>query len=357
MTDSIVQTPSQRLAAAPLGRLIWRELRWLIIIGGLSLGIAFFVRYGLGYPIPLAKLALADRGRKILVYAAVLGPLLLLGALAQAWWELRDPDGRLTRAAWRRAYALRRDELIARAALSTATCLLMVGLFSLFALWKASIPALNPWHWDVTLARIDRLVHGGSVPQDLTRAWIGHLGTIVLDKLYFLYFSVVALFVVWQSFRAPSLGRTRLLLAITMTYSLLGNLGAILLSSGGPVYYERLVGQHSPYGRQAAFLSHFRRLHATRIQENIWQWLQTHTYVPFGSISAMPSMHVALTSLVALGCWQRSRWLGAVAWGYVAMIMLGSVHLNWHYAIDGYVALLGTLLIWWLSGRLVQRLG
>jgi membrane-associated phospholipid phosphatase len=116
-----------------------------------------------------------------------------------------------------------------------------------------------------------------------------------------------------------------------------------------------LVGKPGPYEPQAAFLSHFRRLHATRIQESIWQWLQTHTYVPFGSISAMPSMHVAVTTLVALGCWERSRWLGVMAWCYVAAIMVGSVQLNWHYAMDGYVALLGTLLTWWLSGTLVQR--
>jgi len=329
------------------------------VLGMASLGVALFVRYGLGYPIPLAKLALADRGRKILLYAGLLGPLLVLGALTREWWSVRETDGRLvvSRAGWRRAYAHRRDELVTRVIVSTATCVLMVALFSLFALWKASIPALNPWHWDVSLARLDRTLHGGVVPQDFTRSWIGTAGTVLLDRLYYLYFSIVALFVVWQSFRAPSADRTRTLLGLAISYTLLGNLGAILFSSGGPVYYERLTGVSGPYAAQAAYLAHIPHLHATRIQENIWSWLQSHTYVPFGSISAMPSMHVALTSVVALGCWQRSRWLGVLAWCYVAAILLGSVQLNWHYAIDGYVAILGTLASWWLSSWVVRRYG
>lgn len=28
------------------------------------------------------------------------------------------------------------------------------------------------------------------------------------------------------------------------------------------------------------------------------------------------------------------------------MILFGSVYLGWHYAVDGYVAIIGVLLIW-----------
>jgi hypothetical protein len=37
------------------------------------------------------------------------------------------------------------------------------------------------------------------------------------------------------------------------------------------------------------------------------------------------------------------------------MILVGSVHLGWHYAIDGYAAIIGTWAIWWIVGRLLER--
>jgi len=35
------------------------------------------------------------------------------------------------------------------------------------------------------------------------------------------------------------------------------------------------------------------------------------------------------------------------------MIMIGSVHRGWHYAIDSYAGALGMCPIWWLVGRLL----
>ena len=45
------------------------------------------------------------------------------------------------------------------------------------------------------------------------------------------------------------------------------------------------------------------------------------------------------------------------AYVFAAVIMVGSVHLGYHYSLDGYVAGLMTVLIWLVSGRLAQRLG
>ncbi len=351
---AVEPTPSP----ASVVRYVWRDLRLLILLTAVSLGAALFVRFVLDYPIPLAKISVNGRSRKIIKLALLVAPLVLAGGLSRRWWALRDADewpvGGVIR--WRlAATALRQDALVARIVLGAASTLLMALLFAVAAMWKSSIPVISPWHWDVTLSALDRVVHGGVLPQDFTRHWFGPLATKILDRLYFVWFTVLIAFVVWQSFRVPSRARSRALLAMGLAYTLLGNVGALLLSSGGPVYYGRLVKGVDPYAAHQAFLEAIPGLNAVRIQHSIWDWLQTHTYVPFGSISAMPSMHVAATTIMALACWEFNRWLGAAAWLYVLTILLGSVQLNWHYAIDGYVSIFGTLAIWQLSGWVTRR--
>lgn len=344
--------------ARPMGAFLWRELRLLVYVGVLSLGLAICVRYVLGYPIPLTRITVPERMLKVLRYALLLAPVMFGAGLLRQRRALRGASSRwwTDREGWRAALAaLRRDPLTARLALAGATCLLMAALLSVFAVWKASIPFLAPWHWDVTFVGIERALHGGQVPQELTRRWFGPQATVFLDRMYYLWFRLLALFVVWQSFRRPSPSRTRTLLALALAYVLLGNVGALLLSSGGPVYYDHLVSGPNPYAVHAAYLASIPGLHALEIQHLIWRWLITDTYIPFGSISAMPSMHVAVATVMALACWEWDRRLGALAWAYALVILVASVHLDWHYAVDGYVAILGTFLVWRASAWIVRR--
>ena len=64
----------------------------------------------------------------------------------------------------------------------------------------------------------------------------------------------------------------------------------------------------------------------------------------------MPSMHVSTSLLFVLVGWRSHRLLGVVFSIFAVVIMLGSVLLAWHYAIDGYVAIIFTLLIWHTVG-------
>lgn len=76
-----------------------------------------------------------------------------------------------------------------------------------------------------------------------------------------------------------------------------------------------------------------------------------------GGISAMPSMHVSVATLIALAGYSWQRWIGLALTPFVVVIWIGSIHLGWHYALDGIVAAIMTLLIWALSGNVVKKLG
>jgi membrane-associated phospholipid phosphatase len=74
-------------------------------------------------------------------------------------------------------------------------------------------------------------------------------------------------------------------------------------------------------------------------------------------ISAMPSMHVATSVLMALYAARHARWAGWIMWIFAGLIQIGSVHLGWHYAVDGYLGGIVALAAWraglWLAERRV----
>ena len=67
----------------------------------------------------------------------------------------------------------------------------------------------------------------------------------------------------------------------------------------------------------------------------------------------MPSLHVATPVLFALLGWRTHRWLGVAFTIYAAIVLVGSVHLGWHYAVDGYASIIAVPLIWKGSGAAV----
>lgn len=92
-------------------------------------------------------------------------------------------------------------------------------------------------------------------------------------------------------------------------------------------------------------------------QEYLWTLYQSGTIGLGSGISAFPSMHVALATVVALYAWEWSRKLGFVAWVYVAFILCSSVYLGWHYAIDGYASIVVVSGLYWALRVLMPNLG
>jgi hypothetical protein len=49
--------------------------------------------------------------------------------------------------------------------------------------------------------------------------------------------------------------------------------------------------------------------------------------------------------------------LRIAAWTFAALIFVGSIHLGWHYAVDGIMAGLMMAGIWYAAGRYLDRVG
>lgn len=112
-----------------------------------------------------------------------------------------------------------------------------------------------------------------------------------------------------------------------------------VLPSAGPIFYERLG-----FGDRFAELPS--RPWATVTADYLWtNYLDNGSRVGAG-ISAFPSLHVAGAAWVAAVVSSYSRKLAPLAWAYFLLILMGSVFLGWHYALDGIAGLIIALIMY-----------
>ena len=215
---------------------------------------------------------------------------------------------------------------------------------------KQDAGSVHGFAWDARLAEIDRQIHFGRHPWEWIAPLIAHSGSIrFLDLTYMLWFPMLFGFLLWAAWSEDRALRRRALVAVVLVWVLCGNVAAIALSSAGPCYYDSVVTGTNPYARLMTMLDfqhHQHFLFARVNQLGLWGAMQSHTWLPFGGISAMPSVHVAMAVLLALIGWRRSATAGTLLMIFAGLILLGSVALGWHYAIDGYVGAVMAYGIW-----------
>lgn len=236
----------------------------------------------------------------------------------------------------------------------------MVFLFLLmggFSLWKNLVARILGFSWDPAFAHLDRLVHFGHAPHELLMAVIGFpLATYLINMNYLAWFHVlfVACFVAaFQTDR--SFLRQRFLFALLLGWTIGGCLLANLLSSAGPVFYGHVTGDNDLYAGLFRYLDavnwHF-PLATLELQGFLWSSYQdTPSY---SSISAMPSMHVTIAALIFLAVRDVNRWLAWATGIFAVLIVIGSVQLGWHYAIDGYLGLAVAFLAWAIAAPIAR---
>lgn len=223
---------------------------------------------------------------------------------------------------------------------------------------KPAIPAIVPFSWDMWFMELDRRLHFGVDPWVLLQPLMGYDWVTYLTNIAY-NFWFVALFGAWYWFgfhNQSSELRLRFFLSYMLIWWIGGGLLAVYFSSAGPVYFDELGLAPNPYEGLFAYHADVNTRHELwflKTQKMLWDGYMGNG--PALGISAFPSMHNGTAVLFALAFRKVSRPMGWLFTAYAAIILLGSVHLGWHYAVDGYAAIALAALCWWIAGYVARR--
>ncbi|MCK4823125.1 phosphatase PAP2 family protein [bacterium] len=233
---------------------------------------------------------------------------------------------------------------------------LAAPFMSTFSSFKQVIPIINNFTWDYPFMKLDYILHFGHHPWEILRYILNYPYIIkVIDLLYMLWFPILLFSCLWMGWSSRRKLRLQFFINTCVAWVMLGTFLAIIFSSAGPCYYTKVVNNHpNPYEPLMTRLINIHEsipLFAIKNQIGIWEAYQNHVWLPFGGISAMPSLHIAITVLLALVGWRINHYAGILLTAYAFITQIGAVILGWHYAVDGYVSILLTILIWKLVNK------
>ena len=244
-------------------------------------------------------------------------------------------------------------ETIARDWLEAVIIIVTFWLFmSAFTTFKARLVPSFGFYADPLIANADRMLFGEKPWRLAHRSISTSLDfplAICYGKLWFLNFLGTVVFV--SLFRGGA-ERLRYLYAFVLVWVLLGTVMATLLSSAGPVFFDRIHG-----AQRFAALAEWAKTDqlAAVIAEEVEYLHRAYVTGNYGTgtgISAMPSIHVALVVLNAIFFSSLSLVFGLLMWAFAAVIVIGSVYTGFHYAFDAIASLILVPIIWKLASKL-----
>jgi membrane-associated phospholipid phosphatase len=234
----------------------------------------------------------------------------------------------------------------------------LTPLMIAFAALKVVIPYIHPFVWDETFMKWDLVLGAGKLPWERLQPFLGHPSiTAGLSILYDLWFAAMFATLFSVAFaRRNDAKRMQFLLAFSFCWFIAGNVLATIFSSAGPCYYHGVVSGPDPYAAQMAYLRDVSR-HGINwsiaVQDLLWNSYAGHKGPELG-ISAMPSMHMAIATLLACFGWGAGRTWRVVSMAFAVLIGIGAIHLGWHYASD-VIAGAGLTLFFWYAAGLLSR--
>lgn len=266
--------------------------------------------------------------------------MLVLGAARIAF----ESKGRRS-LAWRTLVSPRR---VGRGVAGTLLMLVLLLAFEAMYISVKTTFSAGDFPFDTLVADIDQALHFGRAPDEwlsfLRFGWLLRAVEINYDAIWFPFW-LYTLYWFCVTPRAEAL-RLRFVLTFTLAWALVGNVVASTTVTAGPAFYGLATGDYDRFAEIAGFLQSTHNTTAMT-QSYLWAMHEAGTGGLGSGISAFPSMHVAVTTVCALFLSEYDKRLRLPAWGYLAIICLSSVYLGWHYAVDGYAAILMTVGIYW----------
>jgi hypothetical protein len=295
------------------------------------------------------------------VFGGTLGSLLLAYLLHSAWrWRGRG----VAAGVWADFYdsVLRPDRLLARATIFTGWFCMMLA----FSPFKHLIGKVRGFPLDPFLSHIGHALFFGHDGWQITHALFGSpAATAVLQFVYSAWFLMVWLSLIYCIVRSDDARfRMQFTLSFLLCWILIGSVAAYWLASAGPCFYQHIFGDahYAPLMQRLhlldlkiAAVAPSWRLISLDEQNWLWAVYSDNSNVFGAGISAMPSMHVAFAALLARGAFaldKRTGWLLSI---YALLVWIASVHLGWHYAIDGIVGAPMAVGTWHLAGWMLRH--
>ena len=215
--------------------------------------------------------------------------------------------------------------------------------YAAFRNLKSFVPFVNRNLWDSTLAHLDRILFLGHDPATVLHSLFGVgfaaeiFSFVYVAWIVFVPFSLVVA-LVWSRDRT---GGSWYVTAVAVDW-VLGVATYFLVPTLGPVYAQ---------SQDFVALPH---TYVTTLQDAMIQDRYTVLYDPFAThavqtIAAFASLHVGIMVTVCLMAelLHMKRWVRVAMWVFLAVTVVATVYLGWHYFVDAVGgAVLGAAGVW-----------
>lgn len=250
--------------------------------------------------------------------------------------------------------------------LKSFTNVLLIIIFITFFLEsfttiKIAIPVINDFKWDESMMLADYYIHFGNHPWEIINTTIkSPFATYTIDFIYsYMWNAIFFVTIIIVSAHQDNILRIKYFLTMFVSWIILGNILATIFSSAGPCYFNEFVHNQNPFSSLRDYLNTVNSeypLASLQTQDLLLKSYKMGQPIYFAGISAFPSIHVSTMTLCALAFWSLNKLAGYIVWLITIITLVGSVHLGWHYAIDGYFSIMITFIIWRFSNYFLGRL-